>query len=206
MEIPYGYCHCGCGQKTEFAKKTDNTRGRIKGKPSKFIYGHSLKNRLKQPPAERFWLKVAVTADTTECWEWQGHKNEFGYGLTSFAEYGKKNLRTHRIAWQITKGEIPDGLFVCHRCDNPACVNPSHLFLGTHKENMEDMTKKGRHHDLKGEQKSQHKLTEKQIIEIHQRYSAGGIYQRELAEEYGVHDSVICRILKGKTWKHVLAA
>lgn len=202
-EIAYGYCHCGCGQKTTVSPKTNTKRGYVKGVPRRFAPGHNLKIKPLLSIEERFWSKVAITKNADDCWDWRGRKNEAGYGLIGLVEFENKTMRSNRIAWFLTYGELPDELFVCHKCDNPACCNPAHLFLGTPADNSRDMAKKGRHHRLCGEQKKQHKLTEKQVIDIRRRYAAGGVYQRELGEEYGVHDSVICLIVNGKSWKHV---
>ncbi len=88
--------------------------------------------------AEAFWARVRKTK---KCWIWTGGKNKKGYGA---ATYGGKTWRVHRLAWLLSKGAIPDGLFVCHRCDVRVCCNPDHLFLGTNQDNMADMRAKGR--------------------------------------------------------------
>ena len=87
--------------------------------------------------AERFWPRVRKGDG---CWEWQGHRSSHGYGKIGC---GGKDIGTHRVAWELAHGPIPAGMHVCHRCDNPPCVRPDHLFLGTHSDNMRDLAEKG---------------------------------------------------------------
>lgn len=97
--------------------------------------------RPRTPIEERFWPKTKKVGD---CLEWQGVRGKAGYGKTGAGGRGGKTLLTHRLAWELTNGPIPEGMCVCHTCDNPPCVNPDHLWLGTHDDNMRDKVAKGR--------------------------------------------------------------
>ena len=114
----------------------------------------------------------------------------------------------HRIAWQLTRGPIPDGLLVCHSCDNRACVNPEHLFLGTVRDNTQDAILKGRWDPRRlgqtgalGEKNGRARLTWNQVREIRTRYSLGNIGYQRLAKEYGIGKTTVYHIIKGEDWK-----
>jgi len=151
---------------------------------------------------ERFWEKVDVVGKRkNECWEWSGSKNKKGYGMF---RYDGKNISTHRCSWILHYGEIPNDLFVLHKCDNPSCVNPNHLFLGTNEDNMKDMAQKGRAGTKFGTSHSNSKLCEEDIVEIF-RLKNDGFLGVEIARIYNVTSANISYILKGKGWKHVRA-
>ncbi len=150
----------------------------------------------KPDTADRFWSNVIKT-DT--CWIWKAGQDQDGYGTTRAAN---KKTRAHRLAWQLANGQPPPAdLLVLHRCDNPSCVRPDHLFLGTNRENMQDAAEKGRL--PRGERQHLAKLTEPEVRCVRDRYAAGGITQRRLAAEYGVNPTVISAIVCRKTWKHL---
>lgn len=192
-EIPHGYCQCGCGQKTTLAKRTDSRKGLVQGEPCKFLPNHQ---RRHLAVIDRFWSKVAVNPDSGKCWEWQAGITQIGYGHFWFK--GRKQS-AHRIAWELTNGEIPNGLYVCHRCDNRKCVNPEHLFLATNQENTMDKVNKGR--QAKGQRNGRAKLTIEQVSYIRSRYTQGGISQKALGQEMGIGQAQIKRILKGEQWQ-----
>jgi hypothetical protein len=136
-----------------------------------------------------FWKKVDVQGPD-DCWPWLGCKNLKGYGNFRI---GKLRYKAHRVAWELTYGPIPECLCCCHHCDNPACVNPKHLFLGTDQDNMDDMEVKGRA-----------KLTEEQVIEIRRLYALENhLSQDKLGILFGVSDVTICRVTSKKHWKHI---
>lgn len=128
------------------------------------------------------------------CWEWTKSLNTHGYG--QLAAGGDRPMIASRAAYTAWVGPILEGAFVCHRCDNPPCINPDHLFLGARGDNIADMTWKRRH--AHGERRSNHKVTDAQVEEIRARYAAGGVYQRELAAEFGVSQQLVQQIVAGK--------
>ncbi len=147
--------------------------------------------------AKRFALGF-TRGQPDECWEWQKGRQKAGYGAIN--DRGKV-LATHRVAWELANGPIPEGMHVLHRCDNPPCVNDGHLFLGTPKDNDTDKRKKGRanHRGMKGEAHPMTKLTDDDVRAI--RASVGT--EREVAEKYGVSGTCIGYIRRRQTWKHV---
>ena len=146
---------------------------------------------------KKFWSKVDKTKN---CWEWTGRYHKQGYG---FMDINKKGELTHRISWVINRGKIPKGICVLHKCDNPKCVNPDHLFLGTHTDNMRDMVSKGRRFHTFGENTPHRILNDFQVIEIKKLLKLKFPY-KELAKAFGVSRSTINDIVSGYTWNHIL--
>jgi hypothetical protein len=161
------------------------------------------------PPEPRFW---AMVEKTETCWNWTGALGA-GYGQI---KVGHRMIGAHRYSWELHHGDIPKGLWVLHRCDNPRCVRPDHLFLGTNSDNILDAHAKGRvpaaaieafranralH--AQGSANPRAKLTEEQARDIRIRYAAGGTTQERLAAQYRVDESLISLITRRKVWKHV---
>lgn len=169
--------------------------------------------RLSELPnlVQRFWANVIVSDG---CWAWASSKSRDGYGKISVNIEGRcKSLRAHRVSWEIHNGPIPEGLLVCHHCDNPECTNPDHLFLGTVKDNSEDMVAKGRSvrgskrapdTTPRGEKNSHAILTEDDVRYIRQLYHSDATQTTiRLAAQFGVQTACISKIVLRHSWKHV---
>lgn len=153
----------------------------------------------KRPVEVRFWECVERTET---CWLWRGTIDAKGYG--TFFHTGKSHL-AHRVAWELCRGEIPEGLLVCHNCpgpqgDQPLCVNPNHLFLGTYRDNTQDAIRKGTMSI--GERNANSRLTAQDVKDIRAAYATGQTAGR-LAAIYHVHRHTIWMIVRGKSWSHV---
>jgi hypothetical protein len=140
-----------------------------------------------------FWSKVRKTR---ACWLWQGGRQSHGYGEFNWPPHRTK--QAHRLAWLLTCGPIPPGMYVLHHCDNPSCVRPDHLFLGTPADNMTDMVAKGR--DPRGERAHAAKLTWGQVEEMRRLHTSGLSYA-EIGRRFNVKDITARRAIIGKTWK-----
>lgn len=151
----------------------------------------------EQTNIDRFWAKVDTSGD---CWLWTAGKSPHGYGNH---QLNGRKVVAHRFAYELTYGRIPDGLLVCHRCDVRACVNPEHLFLGTHTDNMQDMIAKGRKVVHAGTSSRWAKLSEDDVLEIRSLYDQGGFTHRTLAKRFGVQPSTISMIMSRQNWKHI---
>lgn len=145
-----------------------------------------------------FWEKVNFLGD---CWEWTGATTEWGYGKL---RYGGHDLSAHRCSYEYAFGRLPNDLWVLHKCDNPPCVNPAHLFLGTPKDNTQDMYRKGRAPRLGavGEANVSASITEEDVLAIRFAF-ADGVSPSELSNRFGLTTSGINSVIRGKTWKHV---
>ena len=159
---------------------------------------------------ERFWSRVDTSGD---CWLWNASLNRNGYGYICV---NGKVRSSHRLSYEWSYGPTPAGLCVCHACDNPRCVRPDHLFLGTNDDNMADMVAKGRqakgdrngsrlHPDrrARGERSAGAKLTEKSVREIRQMYVCQKFGATRIAKMFGVSKSTVQKVIRGKAWAHV---
>ncbi len=142
-----------------------------------------------------------------DCWEWQGTVRG-GYGrliIGSRTDGTRRSVSAHRLSYETFNGPIPDDLYVCHRCDNRKCVNPAHLFLGTHQENMDDRAAKDRNNNVKGEQVGTAVLDKASVLSARRLRQKGDSYQ-SIADRLGVHKTTVMRACKGQTWASIPAA
>lgn len=151
----------------------------------------------RTPIEDRFWPKVAITSDLTDCWEWTAAKDYDGYGIIQIAG---RAARAHIYAYTREHGLVPKGMLVCHACDNPSCVNSEHLFLGTPKDNMVDRDTKGRGRCCRGEEQGGAKLSWEKVKYIR---AQTGRTRRELANKFGVNIGTIGKILRNERWLEV---
>lgn len=164
----------------------------LKAHPEGVVY-----NQYNTPGlAVRFWEKV-VRRGPDDCWEWAASRHTKGYGQILDGTLRK----AHRVSWELANGPVPDGMFVCHTCDNPPCVNPAHLWLGTNAENIRDAFAKGRI-DRRGQANGRRKLTVTQVQSIRERRATGERVM-DLAREYGVNISTVVRITAGRSWTNL---
>lgn len=158
------------------------------------------KTRVDRTIDERLWHQVDKSGD---CWEWHGACDQHGYGHINIGKNKKK--KTHRLSWEFANGPIPDGLCVLHTCDNPKCVKPEHLWLGTYKDNMQDCIAKGRFVFLKskpGEENNHAKLHDGDIRVIRD-LAESGLKPRYTSEFLGIDRSCVHRIINREAWSHV---
>ena len=152
------------------------------------------------------FLERMMDLNTQDCIEWPFSKDKWGYGRCQ--RLGER--RAHRVSYKMVYGSIKSGMSICHKCDNPSCVNPLHLFEGTHQDNMEDMKRKGRRActdgmkfcDNKGEKHGKAKLTSEHVKSIRLFYSLEQVTQKKLSEMYGVYRQAINDVINRVTWNH----
>lgn len=156
------------------------------------------------PTKERLKEMIKVNP-ISGCWEWQGTKRA-GYGRTiigSRKDGTRKSISAHRLAYLLWNGDIPDGYFVCHKCDNRACINPEDLFVGTRQDNVDDRERKGRNVIKTGEEQPRAKLTKKDVINVRWEHTVKGVSYSSLARKYGISCPAMYNAINGITWKCV---
>lgn len=164
-----------------------------------------MSGKAKDTPINRFWKYVKKSDD---CWNWIGPLSNRGYGRFFIGSRPGNSWLAHRFSWAVHYGNIPSGLFVCHHCDNPGCVNPKHLFVGTQFDNMSDAAKKGHLPQQRypwlfaGERNGRSKLTEKDVREIRRLSAIQG--QRPIADQFGISRSLVRHIQAWRNWTHVI--
>jgi len=155
----------------------------------------------ERPLSERFWEKVNQGSED-QCWEWIGTRNNKGYGRV-YVSREKGPKFSHRVSWELINGHIPEGKYILHRCDNPPCCNPAHLFVGTHLDNIRDMIAKGRRRDiscvLRGEDVPKSKLTYNDVKFIRESNLSCG----SLGSILGVSGSTIKAVRQRRNWAHI---
>lgn len=154
--------------------------------------------RKRRPLEERFWAKVSKTET---CWLWTAYTDDWGYGQIGRGRCGERKIRAHRVSWTLHFGPIPNGLFVLHSCDNPPCVRPDHLWLGTNADNNRDAASKGR--SACGESNGQSKLTEHQVKMIRRLRATTTFTQAQIARRFGIAQSMVSMIERRHKWKRV---
>lgn len=156
--------------------------------------------RKDTPTTERFWAKVEKHGPD-ECWNWTGARQGLRREYGAFTLNGVR-MGAHRASWTMHNGPVPEGLEVCHKCDNGLCVNPAHLWLGTHLDNMMDKIGKNRHNNPRGSNNTASKLVESDIPKI-LKLREQGLSHRKISKHFGVSYTVIRLVLRGEIWKHV---
>lgn len=147
---------------------------------------------------DRFWSKVDKSSD---CWNWTASKGRFGYGVFGIGH--SKTVLSHRFAWSEVNGPIQEGVCVLHKCDNPSCVRPDHLFLGTVADNNLDKMSKGRCPDRAGEKNNRAKLTQGQVDTMRRLWATGRYSRAQIASTFSITSTYAKRIIDGKRWREV---
>lgn len=147
-----------------------------------------------------FWNKVKRRS-AQRCWEWTAYRNPLGYGMFW---YEKRLQLAHRVSWKIHNGVFNEKLCVLHSCDNPSCVNPRHLWLGTRTDNNNDKVRKGRAQRMFGEENGRARLTEAQVLELRRLWKTEKYTIPQLSERFGgVPEPTLHHAITGYTWSHL---
>lgn len=191
--IPYGYCHCGCGEKPNLARQTETARGYKKGEPLRYISGHATRGHTI---SDIFWQHV-TKEDADKCWLFRGTLWPHGYGQM---KYRRKKYFAHRVSYEIHYGPLARDQRVLHKCDVPQCCNPNHLFAGTQADNVADMIQKGR--NRVGEAHPNAKTSAAEVIKMRELASSG-MTVSEISKLLGTKRTQVSDIVSRRRWKHL---
>lgn len=209
-------CRCDCGKSVEVS--SSHLRGGATQscnclRADRVREAFAKRNAERAADTESIFAGLIKFADGDACWEWGGKRFEDGYGKFSMPGNTRKTVQAHRLSYEMFVGPIPDGQLVCHRCDNPPCVRPEHLFLGTPADNTRDAMSKGRM--AVGEANPRALVTENDVLLIRHKYAIAPLSPngkrkrngviREIATAFGVSESLVRDIVFGKCWTHLLS-
>lgn len=207
--VPFGYCHCGCGEKTKIANGNNAKYGWVYGQPFKYVLHHRGKGLDQTPLEDRFWSKVDRSGGPDACWPYTGGQNDRGYGR--FWRDGEE-VSAARMAWEIENGRpFPADHVACHTCDNPPCCNPAHVFAGTHADNARDMVAKGRQSNgashakavlanrPRGDRHHRTRFSDEEVAAMHVLYATREWSQRRIARLFGTSQPAIQAIVSGRS-------
>jgi len=197
-------CKCDCGNLRNNVVSDGLTRGFTKSCGCDHPNGAMGRGLSKEKYIEHTKKRLLKNRKiVNECWEWKGFSQNKGYGFISWGQ-GKSKTKwlVHRISYTIWKGEIPKGMFILHSCDNPKCFNPDHLSVGTQKDNLQQMSQRGRSNARYGSKSGKSKLKESEVIKIRQMRDEGKTL-KEISKKFNVTDANISDICQKYTWKHV---
>jgi hypothetical protein len=189
----YGYCCCGCGERTGISERDDSRWGYVRGEPFRYVLNH--RDAISQEALPEVFLARVDRSDLDGCWPYAGAVGQNGYGRIKVRG---RELLSHRVAYALAYGEIPDGLVVRHLCNNKICCRPDHLALGTHQDNMDD--RDGAERQARGEGHGMVLLSEEQVLEIYDRYIPRVVTYEMLGQEYGVSKEAAFDIVNGRSW------
>lgn len=175
-------------------------RGHDPASKAALIARHKVVDGTHVQPRVLFLQHVVKLVGKRACWQWKGSRDNLGYGMFGF---NGRTWRAHRLAWVLFNSSISPGLCILHKCDNPSCVNPKHLWMGTVGDNNRDRALKGRSKPRFGSLHGRAKLTEEQVLEIRSAYGKPGATSVDLAHAYGVSGTQILTIVHHKAWRHV---
>ncbi len=188
-------CKCDCGNE-KITNQASLKEGSVKSCGCHEWKGKKIYGKENYEALIKEKILKSILINDNDCWIWQKAKHRQGYGNLSYKRIPRL---AHRVCWEVYFGEIPENIKVCHKCDNPSCVNPEHLFLGTQKDNVRDGIEKGRYEN-RAMGKRRNKLNYDEVLDI-KRLNSEGMTRKELQKKYSVSPTCIAKILNGVSWK-----